>query len=79
MGPITERLLAAGRDRAEPVAFISEATTPRQQVVVATLADAAQVASTIPKHLPTLIVVGPIVALHPLLAVRQPEGERHAA
>jgi uroporphyrin-III C-methyltransferase len=79
MGPITERLLAAGRDRAEPVAFISEATTPRQQVIVATLADAAHVARAIPKHQPTLIVIGPVVALQPLLAVCQPEGERHAA
>ena len=45
MGPIAERLLEAGRDRAEPVAFISEATTPRQHVVVTTLADAAHVAA----------------------------------
>jgi uroporphyrin-III C-methyltransferase len=79
MGPIAERLLAGGRDRTEPVAFISEATTPRQHVVVTTLADAAHVAGTIPKHLPTLIVIGPVVALQPLLAVCQPEGERHAA
>jgi uroporphyrin-III C-methyltransferase len=78
-GAIAERLLAAGRNGADPVAFITEATSPRQHVVIATLADAAHVAGTIPKHLPTLIVVGPVVALHPLLAACQPEGERHAA
>ena len=79
MDAIVERLLAAGRDRGEPVAFISEATTPRQHVVVAVLADAAHVAGTIPKHLPTLVVIGPVIALQPLLAGCQPEGERNAA
>src|SRR5690349_2863539 len=79
MGPIAARLLAAGRDRADSVAFITEATTSRQRVAVATLADAAHVAGTIPKHLPTLIVIGPVVALQPLLAASRPEGERHAA
>jgi uroporphyrin-III C-methyltransferase len=83
IGSIAAHLLAAGRDAAEPVAFITDATTPRQSVVVTTLADAAQAASRIPRHTPTLIVIGPVVALRPLIAAWQgeprPEGERHAA
>jgi siroheme synthase len=64
------------------VAFISEATTPRQHVVITTLAEAEYSAAAIPSHAPTLIVVGPVVALRPLLAAEPaatPEGERHAA
>ncbi|HEY7579716.1 MAG TPA: uroporphyrinogen-III C-methyltransferase [Acetobacteraceae bacterium] len=79
IGAITARLLAAGRDGVDPVVFVTEATTARQHVVMTTLADAADIARTIPKHLPTLIVIGPVVALRPLLAACQPEGERHVA
>jgi uroporphyrin-III C-methyltransferase len=84
IGDIAQRLLAAGRDAAEPVAFIAEATTPRQCVTITTLAQAERSAATIPSHAPTLIVIGPVVALHPLLAAWQDawpriEGERHAA
>jgi uroporphyrin-III C-methyltransferase len=83
IGSIASRLLAAGRDAAQPVALITDATTPRQSVVVTTLADAATAAAGIPRHAPTLIVIGPVVALRPLIAAWQgeprPEGERHAA
>jgi uroporphyrin-III C-methyltransferase len=82
IGTIATRLLSAGRDAAEPVAFISEATTPRQHVVITTLASVEYAAAAIPSHAPTLIVVGPVVALRPLLAgepAATPEGERHAA
>jgi uroporphyrin-III C-methyltransferase len=84
IGDIAQRLLAAGRDAAEPVAFITEATTPRQSVTIATLAQAERSAAAIPLHAPTLIVIGPVVALQPLLAAWQDawpriEGERHAA
>jgi uroporphyrin-III C-methyltransferase len=84
IGAIAAHLRAAGRDGAEPVAFITEATTPRQTVAITTLAQAERTAATIPSHAPTLIVIGPVVALRPLLAACQdaaapPEGERHAA
>jgi uroporphyrin-III C-methyltransferase len=82
IGAIAGHLRAAGRAASEPVAFITEATTPRQNVRLATLADAEEIASAIPQHLPTLIVVGPVVALRPLLvgqAIKLPERERHAA
>ena len=53
-------------------------------VAITTLAEAERVAATIPSHAPTLIVIGPVVALRPLLAACQDaapplEGERHAA
>ena len=57
-----------GRPGTEPVAFITEATTPRQRVAVTTLAEAERVAAAIPPNAPTLIVIGPVVALRPLLA-----------
>jgi uroporphyrin-III C-methyltransferase len=79
IGTIAAQLLSAGRAAAEPVAFVLEATTPRQHVIVTTLAEAADAARLIPKHLPTLIVIGPVVTLQPLLAGWQAEGVRNAA
>ncbi|MEJ0017994.1 MAG: uroporphyrinogen-III C-methyltransferase [Acetobacteraceae bacterium] len=84
IGEIAAHLRAAGRGADEPVAFVTEATTPRQRVLVTMLGDAATAAATIPQDAPTLIVIGPVVALRPLLAGWQEtapptEGERHAA
>ncbi len=84
IGAIAANLLAAGRKADEPVAFVTEATTPRQRVAITTLAEAEYAAAGVPSHAPTLIVIGPVVALRSLLAVRQDptprsEGERHAA
>ena len=81
---IAAHLLAAGRPAAEPVPFITDATTPRQRVAITALAEAAHAAAAIPRDAPTLIVIGPVVALRPLLAAWQVadpplEGERHAA
>jgi uroporphyrin-III C-methyltransferase len=68
IGAIAEALRAGGRAAGEPVAFITEATTPRQSVRITTLADAARTAGEISRGAPTLIVIGPVVALRPLLA-----------
>jgi uroporphyrin-III C-methyltransferase len=68
---IVPRLIAAGRAGGEPVAFITEATTVRQRVHITTLADAVRVAATIERGAPTLIVIGPVVAVRPLLAAWQ--------
>ena len=65
-GAIAARLRAAGRAPDEPVAFISAASTPRQRVAITTLAEAATIAASIPATAPTLIVVGPVVALRAL-------------
>ena len=68
IGAIADRLVAAGRSPDEPVAFVSDATTPRQLVRLATLATAAAVAATMAASSPTLIVIGPVVALRAMLA-----------
>ena len=71
VGAIAARLCAAGRDAVEPVAFISEATTARQRVIVTTLGEAERASAAIPRDAPTLIVVGPVVALRTLIAAWQ--------
>jgi uroporphyrin-III C-methyltransferase len=71
IGAIAAHLRAAGRTGAEPIAFISEATTPRQRVVVTTLAEAEQAAAAIERAAPTLIIVGPVVALRTLITAWQ--------
>jgi uroporphyrin-III C-methyltransferase len=84
IGAIAAELRAAGRPATEPVAFITEATTPRQRVAVTTLAEVERAAAAIPPNAPTLIVIGPVVTLRPMLAglldvAPRTEGERHAA
>ncbi len=66
IGAIAERLMAAGRDADEAVALIADATTARQTVTVTTLRDAGRDAAV--SASPLLIVIGPVVALRPLLA-----------
>ncbi len=68
IGQIADRLVAAGRAPSEPVALISNATCPDQDVRITTLAEAAADVAGIPFGAPTLILVGPTVALRPLLA-----------
>jgi uroporphyrin-III C-methyltransferase len=82
IGTIAARLRDAGRAADEPMAFVTETSTPRQRVAITTLADAERTAAAIPSHAPTLIVIGPVVALQPLLAgaaATRSEGERHVA
>ena len=67
-GAIAATLIAAGRAGTEPVAFVADATTPRQRVDLATLATAGAVAATLPRHAPTLLVIGRTLALRAVLA-----------
>jgi uroporphyrin-III C-methyltransferase len=64
---IATALLRAGRAPGEPVALLSEATTPRERRIVTTLA-AAAAASGRAERGPTLIVIGPVVGLSELLS-----------
>jgi uroporphyrin-III C-methyltransferase len=59
---IVERLIAGGRTADEPVAIVSRATTPAQQVLVSTLGDV--VAASAGSEAPAIIVVGEVVRLH---------------
>lgn len=69
LGAIAARLIGAGRDPADRVALIQDATRPERTVHVTTLAEATdQPASASP----LLIVIGPVVALRDhLLAWQQ--------
>jgi uroporphyrin-III C-methyltransferase len=64
---IATALLRAGRAPDEPVALLSAATTPRQRRTLTTLAAAAALAARADQG-PTLIVIGPVVALSDLLS-----------
>lgn len=66
-GTLATRLIEAGRAADEALAFISDATTPRQCVTMATLATAGAVAASLDQHAPTLIVAGPVLALRAML------------
>jgi uroporphyrin-III C-methyltransferase len=68
IGQIATRLIEAGRAPSEPVALISNATRPDQDVRIATLDTAATAVAGIPPGSATLILVGPVIALRPLLA-----------
>jgi uroporphyrin-III C-methyltransferase len=70
-GCIAARLIASGRPSDEAVAFVSDASTPRQRVTLATLATAAGVASRLGADAPTLIVVGPVLTLRAMIAPLQ--------
>jgi uroporphyrin-III C-methyltransferase len=60
---IAERLMDGGRPAGEPVALISRATLPDQRVVETTLSSCAADLKAAALKPPTLIVVGPVVAL----------------
>jgi uroporphyrin-III C-methyltransferase len=70
-GAIAARLVAAGRASDEAVAFVSDATTPRQRVTLATLATAGEIAQRLDRHAPTLVIVGPVLALRDMIAPLQ--------
>jgi uroporphyrin-III C-methyltransferase len=59
---ISERLMAAGRPRSEPVALISKATTPHQKTVTTNLGDCVARLTEHDLKPPMLIVVGPTVS-----------------
>jgi uroporphyrin-III C-methyltransferase len=58
---IVDRLIAGGRRPDEPVAIVSRATTPAQQVLTSTLGDV--VAAAVGSETPAIIVVGEVVRL----------------
>jgi uroporphyrin-III C-methyltransferase len=68
IGQIAERLIEAGRAADESVALISNATRADQDIRICTLATAGGAVAGIPTGAATLIVVGPTIALRPLLA-----------
>jgi uroporphyrin-III C-methyltransferase len=70
-GAIAARLLSAGRAPDEAMAFVSDATTPHQRVTPATVGTAGEVAAQLDHHAPTLVIVGPVLALRDMIAPLQ--------
>ena len=64
---ITDHLMAAGREAAEPVAIISKATTEAQVVLETTLGEAAEAVEQSGLEPPALVVVGAVVKLRAAL------------
>jgi uroporphyrin-III C-methyltransferase len=67
IGAIAARLMQQGRPPDEGVAVITNASRPNQTVRIATLATAEAAVADLPATGTTLIVVGPVVALRPIL------------
>lgn len=63
LGEIAERLIAAGRDGAEPVAVVRNGTLADQQVLETTLATLEADVATAGLSPPAIVVVGKVVAL----------------
>ncbi|MFQ5955449.1 MAG: uroporphyrinogen-III C-methyltransferase [Kiloniellales bacterium] len=66
-GEIRDRLIACGRDPAEPVAIVSKAATRAQLVIETTLGRAPEDAEAGGVEPPAIIVVGPVVRLRAAL------------
>jgi uroporphyrin-III C-methyltransferase len=60
---IADRLMAGGRDPAEPVAVVSDASLPTQSVLETTLGRAAEDVEAAGLAAPALVVVGEVVRL----------------
>jgi uroporphyrin-III C-methyltransferase len=69
---IATTLIDAGRNAADPVAFLLDATTPRQQIIHTTLAQAGARARDLTTEA-TLIIIGPVVSLSALLTPAAPD------
>ena len=68
LGRVAQELVKRGRAADTPVAVISDGTTPRQRVLVSTLALVAEDAAAEGVRPPAVVVVGDVVRLRELLA-----------
>ena len=67
IGPITQRLMAAGRAPDEPMAFVVNAATPDQQVLETTLGKAEADLAASGLKPPAVVVLGEVVRMRPAL------------
>ena len=63
LGTIAARLMEAGRPAQDPVAIVSHAATPRQQVLETTLSEAEADAARAAIEPPAIVVLGEVVRL----------------
>ncbi|MFV0334141.1 MAG: uroporphyrinogen-III C-methyltransferase [Tropicimonas sp.] len=67
LAQITGELLVAGRDGAEPVAIVSNATLPQMRVLETTLARATEDAAAHGMEAPAIVCLGRVVALRQVI------------
>jgi uroporphyrinogen III methyltransferase/synthase len=65
---IAERLIAAGRDAAEPAAAIERGTLPGQRTVTATLGELPAAAAAEDIRAPAILLIGPVAARRDAIA-----------
>lgn len=70
---IAERMLDAGIDPAMPAAAIAGATTPNERVAISTLGEIASVVCDFDPEIPTLVVLGKILAWRDILGAITPQ------
>lgn len=63
-----QRLIQTGRSAETPAAYIASATTPKQEVIVGTLATLADKTRDVDLTIPALVIVGEVVALRERIA-----------
>ena len=63
-----ERIVAGGRSPSTPAAYIAGATTSAQRVITGTLATLAQLTADVDPSVPSLVIVGDVVALRERIA-----------
>jgi uroporphyrinogen III methyltransferase/synthase len=68
LADVAQRLVAAGRDAAEPAAVVERGTLPGQRTITGTLAEIAQRAAAAGVRPPAVTLVGPATALRHRLA-----------
>ena len=68
---ICEQLIAHGLPASTPAALIERATLPEQRCITGTLRDLPAIAQSAELKPPTLIMIGEVVSLHPVLASAQ--------
>ena len=74
---LTEGLVAAGRSSNTPIAIVSNASMPNQQVLTGTLATITQLQEENQLPTPALLIMGDVVALHHDLAWYNLHNQQH--
>jgi len=74
---LTEGLIDAGRSSDTPIAIVSNASMPNQQVLTGTLADIVELQEKNQLPTPALLIMGDVVALHHDLAWYNLQNQQH--
>ncbi|MBH0095559.1 uroporphyrinogen-III C-methyltransferase [Psychrobacter sp. NZS113] len=75
---LTEGLIDAGRADSTPIAIVSNASMPNQQVLTGTLANIVELQEQHQLPTPALLIMGDVVALHDNLAWYNLQNQQHS-